>query len=186
MSKENKTGGKPEKSFFTKSEKPETDADLEENAGVSDKAETPEDGNSELTDLRKKLAEANDMYLRTLAEFDNYRKRTVKEKSESYSNGVTAAVSALLSVIDNFERAAQAETADEKYRDGIVMIYGQFMNILEGLGVKEINALGEPFDPELHNAVKCEPDGENKVTEVLQKGYILGDKVVRHSVVAVG
>ncbi len=141
-------------------------------------------------ELEKTLAEEKDRYARILAEYDNYRKRTSRELDGRYSDGRADAWKGLLPVIDNFERALAAAPADadDPLRKGIELTYRQFKEQMEKDGVKEIEALGKEFDPELHNAVMhCEDEslGENVIADVFMKGYTLGDKVLRHSMVKV-
>ena len=135
------------------------------------------------------LKETYDKYLRQVAEFDNYRKRTTAEKSAMYSNGVRDTVEKLLPVIDNFERAVNmAEDKESSIYKGTEMILKQFLEILNSLGVSEIEAEGQPFDPNIHFAVAHIEDencDDNVVVEVLQKGYKLGDKIIRPSMVKV-
>ena len=143
---------------------------------------------SEEEKLRKELADTKDLYLRTVAEYDNFRKRTAKEKIEIYGDATLKAVSEILSVIDNFERALAVETSDENFKKGIAMIFNQYLEILKKLGVSEIKAEGEEFNPEFHHAVQQIEDenlGENIVATVFQKGYMLGDKIIRPSMVVV-
>ena len=136
-----------------------------------------------LEEAQKQAKDNLDKYIRQLAEFENFRKRSNSEKTAMYSNGVRDTVEKLLPVIDNFERAVEAadDKEDPMYK-GVEMILKQFMEILENLGVKEIPSKGEPFDPNVHSAVSCD---ENVVVEVFQKGYTLGDKVIRPSMVKV-
>lgn len=141
-------------------------------------------------ELEKKLAEEKDRYARILAEYDNYRKRTSRELDGRYADGKADAWKGLLPVVDNFERALAAAPADsdDPLRKGIELTYRQFKEQMEKDGVKEIEALGKEFDPELHNAVMhCEDEslGENVIADVFMKGYTLGDKVLRHSMVKV-
>ncbi len=134
----------------------------------------------------KQLDEANEKYLRMYAEYDNYRKRTSKEKDNLYSDTVCDVVKTLLPVLDNLERAAAYD--NEKRDEGVAMIHRNFVEILNGMGIKEIEALGKAFDPNLHNAIMHTEDeslGENTIATVVQKGYILGDKVIRHAMVIV-
>lgn len=143
---------------------------------------------AEVESLKKELADEKEKYLRLDAEYYNYRTRSLKEKQDAYDNAIMKTVTEVLGVIDNFERAATAECSDENFKKGIDMIFKQYLTILEKLGVSEINAVGQPFDPNLHNAVSsCEDEnlGENTVAAVLQKGYILGKKVIRHAMVTV-
>ena len=142
----------------------------------------------ELTPEQKALQEANDKYMRLFAEFDNYRKRTAKEKTESYQDAVAKTVLELLPVVDNFERAMAVASADEAFKSGMEKIYQQLCETLKKLGVAEIPAMGEAFDPKVHNAIRQIEDeafGENTVCEVYQKGYRLGDRIIRHAMVSV-
>lgn len=144
--------------------------------------------NAKLEETEKKLAGADDKYLRLCAEYDNYRKRTSREKLEIFSDSTIKCVAEILPVLDNFERAFESECADENFKNGMQMIYDQFSDALKKIGVKEMEALGEGFDPNFHNAIKQTEDenfSENTVCEVFQKGYMLNDKVIRHAVVAV-
>ncbi|MDD7719547.1 MAG: nucleotide exchange factor GrpE [Eubacteriaceae bacterium] len=130
----------------------------------------------------------NAKYLRLMADFQNYKRRTEKEKSDIYAYANEKIISELLNVIDNFERALQHECSDERYVEGMAMIFKQFSGVLEKAGLEEIAAEGEDFDPNFHNAVMTEdnPDFESgKVTGVLQKGYLLNKKVIRPSMVKV-
>lgn len=135
----------------------------------------------------KEYTELYDKYLRLLAEFENYKKRTQKEKEEVYSLAKTDIVSNLLPVIDNFDRAEKL-IEDESVAEGIRLIRKQFDEFLKKLGVEEIEALGCEFDPNFHSAVlheDVEGESENTVSEVLLKGYKLGDRVIRHAMVKV-
>ena len=143
---------------------------------------------SKIDEIESALEETKDKYLRLMAEYDNYRKRTAKEKTETYNNAVSDSVTEILPVIDTFEMALKTECSDERFKTGVEKIYNMFRKSLEKLGVTEIEALGKEFDPNLHNAIKQveETDyAENYVCEVFQKGYRLGKKVIRHSMVAV-
>lgn len=151
----------------------------------------PSEGKEDPKD--KKIAELNDKVVRQMAEFDNFRKRTDKEKSEMFANGEKTVIEAILPVIDNFERALDMASQDEEKKDdpfieGMDKVYRQLIGELEKLGVKPIEALGADFDPNLHNAVMQEENKEyesGKVCKELQKGYTLNDSVVRHSMVSV-
>ena len=138
--------------------------------------------------LAKSLADEQDKYLRLAAEYDNYRKRTAKEKESLYGDAKADTVKPFLEVLDNLERGlAQFEEGDP-HRQGMEMICKQFMTVLEKLGVQQIEALGQPFDPARHNAVmhvEDESAGENTVVEVFQQGYALGDKILRFAMVKV-
>ena len=144
--------------------------------------------NQENEKLKAELSELNDKYLRARAEFDNYRRRTEKEKLTSVGNGINIAVDALLPVLDTLITASQAECSDPDYKKGVEMIITKFENSLAALGVTEIEALGKHFDPALHNAVSGEDTQDfehGTIIRVLQKGYRLGDRVIRHAVVTV-
>ena len=138
--------------------------------------------------LAKLVADANDKYLRLAAEYDNYRKRTAKEKESIYGDAKADTIKPMLAVYDNLERGiAQYDEADV-HRQGLELITRQFVEVLTKLGVTEIEALGQPFDPEKHNAVmhvEDEEAGENTIVEVFQKGFMLGEKVLRFSMVKV-
>lgn len=134
------------------------------------------------------LQAANEKYMRLFAEFDNFRKRTAKEKSETYQDAVAKTVLALLPAVDSFERAMEAPCTDEAYRNGMEKIYQQMTSLLQKLGVEEIPAMNESFDPKVHNAIRQVDDenfGESTVCEVYQKGYRLGDRLIRCAMVSV-
>ena len=140
--------------------------------------------------LKKQLAEAEDKYLRLAAEFDNYKKRTAKEREAANKYAVADTVSKLLATVDNLERAANASIDNaQAYADGVALVLKGFMDALTAIGVSEIPGEGSKFDPELHNAVmSAEAESEEQrdtVVAVFQKGYILGDKVIRHAMVKV-
>lgn len=143
--------------------------------------------------LQKKYDELNDSHLRLMAEYDNYRKRTLREKSELIKNGGESALTHLLPIIDDFERALQniRKTEDiEAINEGIELIYNKFMGYLSQQGVKPIETVGKPFDTEEAEAVAIipapEPDMKGKVLDCVQTGYTLNDKVIRHAKVVVG
>ncbi len=143
----------------------------------------------ELALLKKERDELNDKYLRLAAEYENYKKRTAKEKEEIFGIAKAQALKGLLPVFDNMDRAKEfADTDKDKLAEGVEMILKQFAQALEKMGVTEIKALGETFDPELHEAVfheDAEGEPENSVSQVLQKGYICDGKVIRHAMVKV-
>ena len=155
-------------------------------------AEETEEQSAEQTDVEAKLCEQlkqkDEKLLRIAAEYDNYRKRTAKEKEETYQNATINVLSEFLEVADNFERAKNAESEIEDYKKGIEMIFSQFLDKMKKLGAEPYGEAGETFDPELHMAVshiEDESKGEGEITEVYQRGYKLGDKVIRHAVVIV-
>lgn len=136
---------------------------------------------------KEEYASLYDKYLRTIAEFDNYKKRTQKEKEEIYFLAKSEVVKNLLPVIDNFERAEKF-SEDKGIEEGMALVKKQFTEFLKKIGVEEIEAEGKTFDPNFHNAVlheDREDAEENVVVEVLQKGYMLGEKVIRHAMVKV-
>ena len=137
----------------------------------------------------KQLETVKDQYTRLAAEYDNYRKRTAKEKETIYQDAKIDTIQEFLAVYDNLERAVAAEGGDDSpHKKGMEMIFVQYKKILEKLGVTEIETKGQPFDPNRHNAVMHIDDenlGENVVAQVFQAGFMLGDKVVRHAVVQV-
>ncbi len=139
--------------------------------------------------LDRKNAELSDMFLRKVAEFDNYRKRTDREKMESFSNGKANTLQAMLPVLDSLELAASTQCSDDNYKKGVDLTVSLMNVTLEKLGVIKIDALGKPFDPNFHNAIMTEPAGEGQesgvVSKVFQNGYMLGDKCIRPAMVAV-
>ncbi len=138
--------------------------------------------------LEKTLEEEKDKYLRLIAEYDNYRKRSVSDRTNAVVDASVRTVVEVLGVIDNFERALSAECSDANYKKGIEMIFSQYKDVLAKLGVTEIEALDKPFDPKFHDAVNSVADenyAENTVCQVFQKGYMLGGKVVRPASVVV-
>lgn len=148
-----------------------------------------EEAIDELTEAQSKLCDLNEQFLRLRAEYDNFRKRTLAEKMQIYANATSDAVSAILPAIDNIERAAgHKASSPEDVQKGLKMIEEQIKASFESLGVKVIGEKGEKFDPALHNAVSHVDDDsveDNTITEVLQKGYMLGDRVIRHAMVQV-
>ena len=146
---------------------------------------------SEIEVLNEKLKEADDRYKRLLAEFDNFRKRSEKESAQMIDIGASVILNKILPVVDNFERAIAAVPEDLKensFVDGIDKIYKQILKIFEEIGVKQISAVGKPFDPNFHNAVLTDENAEGEVdtvVEELQKGYMYKDQVLRHSMVKV-
>ena len=162
-----------------KAEKPEKpEKPSKHKAGVDEK----------LREAEQKLAAEHDGYLRLAAEYDNFRKRSQREKDGIYADARAATVEKFLPVYDNLERALSQQTTDEAFKKGVEMTMNQLTNVFEALGVKAFGTAGEAFDPALHNAVMhCEDEalGENVIAEVFQKGFTLGDKVVRFAMVKV-
>lgn len=176
-------------------DKAETKEEQEEHKETIEKETVAKEEQKEETSEDKKLEEAEakakeylDRWQRLMAEFDNFRKRSEKEKSDSYDYAVSNTVADLLPIIDNFERALNIESTDKKLYTGVKMIYKQIMDLLEKLHVSPIEAVGTTFDPNLHNAILHIDDdqfGENTIAEEIQKGYLYKEKVIRHSVVKV-
>ena len=170
-------------------EQPETE---ETELTVEDsKTETPPEAAPEVpkapeVNWEEKYKAEHDTYLRLAAEFDNFRKRTAKEKDQSYGNGKADAIAKLLPIYDNLERALNQPTEDAAYKKGVELTMNELVKIFTGLGVEIFGAPGDAFDPALHNAVMHIEDeslGDNVVAQVFQKGFKLGDKVVRFAMV---
>ena len=141
-----------------------------------------------LESATKELEDTKNTFQRTLAEYDNYRKRTTKEKADNYNAGRTDAVKAILPMLDTLEMALAAPCSDENYKKGIELTYTTAMNSLKNMGVEQIDALNQPFDPNFHNAVmQQETEGVEPgiVVNVFQKGYKMGDKIIREATVVV-
>lgn len=169
--------------------KPETEATATEENTEAQTEETPEA--DPLEEAQKQIEELKDKYLRTVAEFDNYKKRTLKEKTELILNGGAKTVAAILPVLDDFERAIADKSEDPKaIKEGIQNIFNKFVKSLETLGVKQIETKDKDFDTDYHEAVSMVPgmgdDKKGKVVDCLQTGYTMNDKVIRHAKVAVG
>ena len=151
--------------------------------------ETPaEEPEAEVNPWEEKYNAERDAHLRLAAEYDNFRKRTIKEKEASYGNGKADAVAKMLPIYDNLERALNQETSDAAYKKGVEMTMTELTKIFAGLGVEIFGQVGDGFDPELHNAVmhiENEELGENTIAAVFQKGFKIGDKVVRFAMVQV-
>lgn len=165
------------------------EATVEETAKAGETVEAEEAAEQSADDkLAAELAQVKDQLLRTMAEYDNHRKRTAKEKLELRADIITNVVADFLPVMDNLERALQAECTDENYKQGVQMIYDSFMATLTKLGVTEIESDGAEFNPQLHQAVQ-RVDDENiesgKVAKTFAKGYKINDKVIRFAMVAV-
>ncbi len=155
---------------------------------VLDKDEIIEKLNSDLEEQTKKSDEYLDHLKRNMAEFDNYKKRMAKEKENMYISIVGDFIAEVLPIMDNFEKAINAESTDESFKDGMHMIYDQLKEMLDRTGLEEIECQGQDFDPNLHEAVMHVEDenyAEKQVVEVFRKGYRLGDKIIRHAMVKV-
>ena len=172
-------------------------ADADDNSDNSEKSgEYGEENSNEkspLEEAQQQIDELKDKYLRSVAEFDNYRKRTLKEKAELILNGSEKAIAAVLPILDDMERAiANGEKTEDLnvLREGMSLIYTKFQKVLESIGVKEIETTDADFDTDVHEAIAMVPgmgdDKKGKVLDCVQKGYKLNDKVIRHAKVAVG
>ena len=192
---------------MTKEKDPIKDKDniqQEQNAAVNDNEKEGADTAAEekddkkpltieeqLEEANKKIAELKDQYLRKAAEFENYRKRTLKEKSDLILNGAESTVKAILPILDDFERALADKTEDHKaIREGEQLIFNKFVKVLKSLGVEKIETADKDFDVDYHEAIAMVPgmgdDKKGKVIDCVQTGYKLNDKVIRHAKVAVG
>lgn len=158
---------------------------------IQSDVDSPKEENNikeKLEQAKVQFAELNDRHTRLIAEFDNLKKRSLKEREGLYNSIMADVISSLLPVVDNLEKALQAETKDEDYKKGIEMVLKQFKDVLNANGVKEIDAIGKEFDPSLHEAVGMIQDenlGEKIIAQEYRKGYMIGSKVIRHSMVIV-
>ena len=192
MSKKNKEKKDPVEETVTpeteevREEAPVEEAPVEEAPKEPSKEEPKEE--SELEKAQKALAKEHDQYLRLAAEYDNFRKRSRKEKEALYTDVKAETTAKFLPVFDNLERALANETSDEAYKKGVELIMTELRKIMTGLGVEEFGEKGDAFDPNAHNAVmhvENEELGENVIAQVFQKGFRIGDKIIRHAVVQV-
>ena len=168
--------------------KSEEEKEIKEQETVENAEVTEEAPLEEENEYEKKYNDVNEKYLRTLAEYDNYRKRTIKEKESIYPEAKAVVIEKFLPVLDNFQRAIESAENKDAFYEGVVMLKKQMDDVLATLGVEEIKAVGEEFNPEVHNAVmhvEDEDAGENIIVEEFQRGYKIGDRVIRHSMVKV-
>lgn len=143
---------------------------------------------NELQAKQKEIDELTDRYKRILAEFENHKKRSQKEREGLYNSILGDIVEVILPILDNLENAVKVETSDENYKKGVELVLKQFQDVLKSKGIEEIKALGETFDPEIHEAVSSVQDdskGEKEIVQEYRKGYRIGSKVIRHSMVVV-
>ena len=165
-----------------KKKKEEVKEEIQEEVTPEVTEEAPEN------EFEKKYNDVSEKYMRTLAEYDNYRKRTIKEKESIYPEAKAVVIEKFLPVMDNFQRAIDSAENKDGFYEGVVMLKKQMDDVLTALGVEEIKSVGESFNPEFHNAVMHvddEEQGENVIVEEFQKGYKIGDRVIRHSMVKV-
>ena len=196
MSKNEESAVQEEEQTTSEQVVPETEAAeaaaVEEEVETAANTEEVSDGTSELetklAESEKALAEKDKQYQYLAAEYDNFRRRSAKEKTDTYSSAKADAALAFLPVFDNLQRALAAPCTDAAYAKGVEMTMTQLRQVLEKLGITEIDALNQPFDPNLHNAVMHVDDdsvGESTVVEVFQSGFKMGDKVIRFAMVKV-
>ena len=161
----------------------EENKELENEKNVENKSE-----NRELADIKLELEETTDRLKRIMAEFENYKKRSNKEREMLYNSILGDIIASFLPVIDNLEKAVEAKTEDEGYKQGVELVLKQFTDVLTKLGVEEIATVGETFDPEVHDAVSSVQDeakGEKEIVQVYRKGYKIGTRIIRHAMVVV-
>ena len=166
----------------------ELEKEITEETPVEEAAEEVVEETPEVNPWEEKYNALNDSHLRLAAEFDNFRKRTVKEKEASYGHGKADAVEKMLPVYDNLERALNQETADAAYKKGVELTMNELVKIFNNLGVEIYGNVGDAFDPNLHNAVMhidSDELEENTISQVFQKGFKIGEKVVRFAMVQV-
>ena len=160
---------------------------LEQKENNQPKEEANKETNKEMVP-KQDYDELDDRYKRILAEFENFKKRSGKERESLYNSILSDIVEVILPIVDNLENAVKVETQDEEYKKGIELVLKQFQETLKAKGVEEIKALGETFDPELHEAVSSIQDenlGEKEIAQEYRKGYKIGNRVIRHSMVVV-
>ena len=168
--------------------KTNTDERDKQNNKSMEKADEIIELKKQMASMKAEIEEKDDRYKRIMAEFENYKKRSAKERESLYDSIISEIVSSFLPVLDNLEKAAVAETKDEEYKKGVELMLQQFKDVLHSNGVKEIETVGKTFDPELHEAVSSVVDenlGEKEIKEEFRKGYMIGNKVIRHSMVIV-
>lgn len=165
---------------------PEDETTKETEQEVTEEAVKEEPTETETEQLARLLKESEERYLRVLAEYDNFRKRTIKEKDAIYPQAQVDTIAKFLPVIDNFDRALEFEPGGEEFAKGIQLINQSFQEVLKHFSVEEIGEVGEKFDPNLHNAVmhiESDEFDKNVISQVFEKGYKIGDRIIRHSTV---
>ena len=173
---------------MAKKEKEMNETPIEETVETAEAVEETVEEVAEVNPFEEKYNAERDAHLRLAAEFDDFRKRTVKEKEASYGNGKADAVAKILPIYDNLERALNQPTEDAAYKKGVEMTMAELVKIFTSLGVEIFGSVGDEFDPNLHNAVMhidSEELGENVIAQVFQKGFKIGDKIVRFAMVQV-
>ena len=184
-------GAEPETDQQKTTNQPDTSNDATEKEAEETAEDEKNEKKDKLTEAKQQIEELKDKYLRTVAEFDNYKKRTLKEKAELILNGGAKTIATILPVLDDFERAIADKSDDPKaIKEGIQNIFNKFVKSLETLGVKKIETENKDFDTDFHEAVAMVPgmgdDKKGKVVDCIQTGYTMNDKVIRHAKVAVG
>ena len=165
--------------------------ELEKKAEMKEEQKINEENcnqDNEINKMKTELEETTDRLKRLMAEFDNFKKRSAKEREGLYNSLLSDIISSFLPVVDNLEKAVGSNTEDEGYKQGVELILKQFVDVLTSLGVKEIEGVGSTFNPEYHEAVSAVQDenlGEKEIKEVFRKGYKIGDRVIRHAMVVV-
>ena len=187
--KQPETAEKKEATVEETAEHTEPAAQTEQQEKAPEKSEKKKKAEpTELEKAKEAQAKEHEQYLRLAAEYDNFRKRTQREKDGIYQDAVADTAKKFLSVYDNLARALKNETADEAYKKGVEMTMNELVKILHGIGITAFGAAGEPFDPQRHNAVMHMEDeslGENVIAEVFQTGFLMGEKVIRFAMVKV-
>ena len=161
--------------------------EIEENVETEKKEKQKENRNKEMVP-KQDYDELDDRYKRILAEFENFKKRSAKEREGLYNSILADVIEVILPVVDNLENAAKVETKDESYKQGVELVLKQFKDVLKSKGIEEIKAVGETFDPSMHEAVSSVQDdekGEKEIVQEYRKGYKIGNRVIRHSMVVV-
>ena len=161
--------------------------EVEENVETEKKEKQKENKNKEMVP-KQDYDELDDRYKRILAEFENFKKRSAKEREGLYNSILADVIEVILPVVDNLENAAKVETKDESYKQGVELVLKQFKDVLKSKGIEEIKAVGETFDPSMHEAVSSVQDdekGEKEIVQEYRKGYKIGNRVIRHSMVVV-
>ena len=168
--------------------------DVEKEVNKTEKDESKKNESKEKKNKTKEVVpkqdydELDDRYKRILAEFENFKKRSAKEREGLYNSILSDVIEVILPVVDNLENAAKVETKDESYKQGVELVLKQFKDVLTSKGIEEIKAVGETFDPSLHEAVSSVQDdtkGEKEIVQEYRKGYKIGNRVIRHSMVVV-
>ena len=161
-----------------------SEENLEKNKIENEEKEVVKESNT----IKQELEETTDRLKRIMAEFENFKKRSNKEREGLYNSILSDVIEVMLPVVDNLENAAKVETADENYKQGVELVLKQFKDVLKSKGVEEIETVGKTFDPELHEAVSSIQDenlGEKEIAQEYRKGYKIGNRVIRHSMVVV-